>query len=166
MCRQTLANSEQSKHRQTCTHRRLTASLTSACLKDIHKSSHLLNKKVCSLTTWTTFYFGFEHGLLNSHFPLSTGQVSPVDLCCHHLTEETNLKASCVVATDTGFESPARAVALHRDTSMPKDFSLLTPAALLCCSPLWNLTQSFPPPQLTGAAALRRLLKAQVRTES
>lgn len=37
---------------------------------------------------------------------------------------------------------------------------------LLCCSPPWSLTQSFSPPQLTGAAALRRFLKAQFRTES
>lgn len=33
---------------------------------------------------------GSERGLLNSHFSFSTGQDSPTDLCCHHLTEETN----------------------------------------------------------------------------
>lgn len=45
-----------------------------------------------------------------------------MDLCCHHLTKETNLKASCIVATDTGFDSPAGAVALHRNTATPDRF--------------------------------------------
>lgn len=171
--RHSVTLSKASTHRQTCTHHKLTASLTSACLKGIHKSLHLLNKEACSLTQpWTTLDSGFEHGLLNSVFSLFTGQVSPMDLCCHHLTEETNLKASCVVATDTGFDSPAGAVALHRDTSMPDRFhpahtccSALLQSPL-CCSPLWSLTQSFPPLQLTEAAAFRRFLKAQFRTES
>lgn len=139
--------SKASMYRQTCTHHKLTASLTSAGLKDIHKSSLLLYKEVCSLTQpWTTLDSVFQHWLQNSHFPFSTGQVSPMDLCCHHLTEETNLKASCVVATDTGLDSPAGAVAMHRDTAMPDRFQ----PAHTCCSallqPLWSLTQSFPPP--------------------
>lgn len=91
--------------------------------QDIHRSSQLLNKEVCSLTQlWTALDSGFEHRLLNSHFPFSTGQVPPMDLCCHHLTEETNLKASCIAATDTGFDSPAGAVALHRNTATPDRF--------------------------------------------
>lgn len=53
------------------------------------------------------------------------------------------------------------AVALYRYTAMPKGFSpqlpssLLIPAALLCCSPLWSFTQSFPL-QLSEVMALGR----------
>lgn len=133
MCRHLATLSKASMDRQICTHHKLTASLTSACLRDIHKSSQLLKKELCSLTQpWTTLDSGLANRLLDCQFPFPRGQVSAMDLCCHHLTEETNLKASYVVATDTGFDSPAGGVALHRDTAMPDRFQ----PAHTCCSAL------------------------------
>lgn len=80
-------------------------------------------------------------------------------------TWQINPKASCVVATDTGFSTPAGAVALHRDTRHAWQVSAYS-HLLLCFAavPSGALPSHSPSPQLTGAAALR-FLKAQFRIE-
>lgn len=123
-------------------HNKLSSSLTFAHLKAIHKSSQLIDKEAWSQTQLqATSDSRFEHGLLKSHF--STGQASPMDLCCHHLTEETNppgwLHSGCYHRLQpTGQGSGS---AQPWDATMPQGFpaqlpsSPFPPAALLHRSP-------------------------------
>lgn len=132
-------------------HNKLSSSLTFAHLKAIHKSSQLIDKEARSQTQLqATSDSRSEHGLLNSHF--STGQASPMDLCCHHLTEEANPPGwlCCGYCHRLRPAGRGSGPAQPWDTATPQGFpaqlpsSPFLPAAQLHRSPLWNLTQALP----------------------